>query len=228
MERLYLAHHCSPIGIAMVRSILRLVDVLYVLVVILAVAGCSTTQSQMVKKRYDGKSETIETRVYTRYFDAGDWLEEGKLGLQVVVEQEKSAVPLLYSLHQMTGIFGQSDLEARGNVTLVFWNLDSQERTVKVASVRNLRQPSAITTQQAVKAGGRKRSPLNAGVLKIPDSATEFKVEVEYEIDGAGGRKEFLLKRRTEDELARFFGPDGRPPYPWFEAPYYQPGAGSH
>jgi hypothetical protein len=181
----------------------------------------------MVKKHYDGKSETIETGVYTKYFDAGGWLDDGKLGLQVVVEQEKSAVPLLYSLHQMTGIFGSSDLEARGNVTLVFWNLDSEERTVKVVGVKNLRQPSAIATQQTVKAIGRKRSPLNAGVLKILDSATEFKVEVEYEIDGAAGKKEFLVKRRTEDELAKFFGPNGRPPYPWFEAPYYQPGAGS-
>ncbi|OGQ78958.1 MAG: hypothetical protein A3F90_09000 [Deltaproteobacteria bacterium RIFCSPLOWO2_12_FULL_60_19] len=181
----------------------------------------------MVKKRYDGKSETIETRVYTKYFDAGGWLEEGKLGLQVVVEQEKSAVPLLYSLHQMTGIFGSSEAEARGNVTLVFWNLDSEERTVKVMGVKNLRQPSAITTRQTVKAIGRKRSPLNAGVLKMLDSATEFKVEVEYELDGAAGKKEFLLKRRTEDELAKYFGPDGRPPYPWFEAPYYKPAGSS-
>ena len=144
--------------------------------VIAALAGCAATQTAMVKKRYDGKSETIETGVYTKYFDAGGWLEEGRLGLQVVVEQEKSAVPLLYSLNQMTGIFGPSDLEARGNVTLVFWNLDSEERTVKLAGVRNLRPTSAITTPQTVKAEGRKRSPLNAGVLKIVDSATEFKV----------------------------------------------------
>jgi len=202
---------------------MQLANIFYLGLLILPLAGCVTTQAPMVKKQYDGRSETIETRVYTKYFDAGGWLEEGKLGLQVVVEQEKSAVPLLYSLHQMTGIFGSSDVEARGNVTLVFWNLDSGERTVKIVGVKNLRQPSAITIQQAVKAVGRKRSPLNAGVLKILDSATEFKVEVEYEIDGAAGKKELLLKRRTEDELAKFFGPDGRPPYPWFEAPYYQP-----
>lgn len=215
---------------------MRLVNGFYVGLLILSLAGCATTQTPMVKKRYDGKSATIETRVYTKYFDAGGWLEEGKLGLQVVVEQEKSAVPLLYSLNQMTGIFGSSDAEAGGNVTLVFWNLDSEERTVKVVGVKNLRpdvslvepQLSVIATQQTVKASGRKRSPLNAGVLKILDSATEFTVEVEYEIDGAAGKKELLLKRRTEDELAKFFGPDGRPPYPWFEAPYYQPSAGSH
>lgn len=207
----------------MARLIARLAHAFCALLVTLALAGCATTQTPMVKKRYDGRSETIETRVYTKYFDAGGWLEEGKLGLQVVVEQEKSAVPLLYSLNQMTGIFGSSDAEARGNVTLVFWNLDSEERTVKVVGAKNLRQPSAIATQQTVKASGRKRSPLNAGVLKILDSATELKIEVEYEIDGAAGKKEFLVKRRTEDELARFFGPDGRPPYPWFEAPYFQP-----
>lgn len=210
----------------MAKSIGRLAHALCALSVVLALAGCATTQTPMVKKHYDGKSETIETGVYTKYFDAGGWLEEGKLGLQVVVEQEKSVVPLLYSLYQMTGLFGSSDAEARGNVTLIFWNLDSEERTVKVVGVRNLRPPNSIATQQIVKAKGRMRSPLNAGVLKMLDSATEFKVEVEYEIDGAAGKKEFLVKRRTEDELARFFGPDGRPPYPWFEAPYYRP-AGS-
>jgi hypothetical protein len=211
----------------MTRSIARLRPTFCTVLAILALAGCATTQAPMVKKQYDGKSETIERRVYTKYFDAGGWLEEGKLGLQVVVEQEKSAVPLLYSLNQMTGIFGSSDAEARGNVTLVFWNLDGEERTVKIVGVKNLRPPSAIATQQTVKAIGRKRSPLTAGVLKMLDSATEFKVEVEYEIDGATGKKELILKRRTEDELARFFGPAGRPPYPWFEAPYYQPSAQS-
>ena len=212
----------------MARFSARFAHVFCAWFVIAAVAGCAATQTPMVKKRYDGKSETIETGVYTKYFDAGGWLEEGKLGLQVVVEQEKGAVPLFYSLNQMTGLFGPSDLEARGNVTLVFWNLDLEERTVKIVGVKTLKPPSAIAPQQTAKASGRKRSPVNVGALKLLDSATELKVEVEYEVDGAAGKKDFLLKRRTEDELARFFGPDGRPPYPWFEAPYYQPSAESH
>jgi hypothetical protein len=63
---------------------------------------------------------------------------------------------------------------------------------------------------------GDERSGLEVGKMGVSNYGTFIELEVSYELDGVPGKRSLRLERRTEEELAQYFGKGGKPPYPWF------------
>jgi hypothetical protein len=60
------------------------------------------------------------------------------------------------------------------------------------------------------------RSGGEVGYIDIFNYGTTIPLKVEYEIDGKPAVMELTLARRTDEEMRKYFGPDGVPPYPWY------------
>jgi|GEM_PF-7083611 hypothetical protein len=65
----------------------------------------------MTVRTYDGATGKSETTQYSKYYDAGDWIIEGKLGMSVVVDHEKKNIPVLHGLQRSIGALGPGELE---------------------------------------------------------------------------------------------------------------------
>lgn len=69
-------------------SLMLLLGALSVLSVL---SACSTGRmAEFARDPQTGRRETIE---YTKFYDAGGWLQDGKIGLQLAVTHEKKFVP---------------------------------------------------------------------------------------------------------------------------------------
>jgi hypothetical protein len=181
---------------------MRTIAALIALTICAVLAACGTPTATITGN--DGTKQQ-----YSRYYDAGDWLEEGKLGLTVVLD------------HEMTS--GANAPEATGKVTLYLLNLDSTPVTVRSLIVSTPQQQQSLASAQSAVAKMRSRTRVNFGKVPLPNNATEVRLFVQYQLEGADKIvKEFVVKRRTPDELTLYFSGRGvPPPYPWFRAPYY-------
>jgi hypothetical protein len=180
---------------------------------ILSLAGCNN--GSMTSSAYDGATGKGETKFYSKYYDAGDWISIGEVGLSVVVDHEKTVVPILHGIQTSLGALGPSDLEATGKVTLYNWNASDAKRQVIIKKVTS-QQHTIQMKGKPVTLEPRSRSGGEIGSFPIPNYGTEIPVTVTYELDGKPGVLSLKLTRRTHEELKRYFGPNGRPPYPWY------------
>lgn len=163
----------------------------------------------MVQTRYlGGKAESV---TYTQHYDSGLWLEDKVLGLQLAIEHDHRTVPFF-------GGMSLGDLRADGKVTVAIWNFDSRNRTVTINKITNLHGNHVITGPRTVETASHNQSRLDMGSFQIFNYATGINVVVDYQIDGIRGSKQMQVNRRTEQEMTAYFGPQGKPPYPWFNA----------
>ena len=176
---------------------------------------------------HDPQSGRREAREYSRHYDAGDWLLEGKLGMQLAITHEKTFVPVLYDMQKVLdaigvpGALGTDDQFATGVITLFLVNLELQNRLVRLLRVASGTLERTPTGGLEVVAGARTQTRVNLGSVPIQNYGKEVTLSVEYEIDGVADVKTLWLKRRTDRENAEYFSRGGRPPYPWYRAPYY-------
>jgi hypothetical protein len=175
----------------------------------------------MVATEYDGSTGRTVTTQYTKFYAVGEWLKEGELGLDAWIDHEKDAVPFFDSLRRATGTLGSDDLKATGLVTLYFVNLSNVAVPIRVLKVANKLGEPALSQPNAIDLAPRSVTRMVVGRFPILNYATEVKVSVDYETSGQTQAKEITIKRLSDIEYGRYSGRSGRPPYPWFSAPYF-------
>ncbi len=170
--------------------------------------ACSS--GRMLESADDPQSGRRHVREYSRFYDTGEWLQEGKLGLQLAITHEKTFIPVVYDVQKaldaigVSGafeVFGQNDQHATGMITFYFVNLELQNRRVQVLRVSSATQERTPGGAKEVIAGARTQTPVAIGSVPILNYSKEVKLNVEYEIDGITTAKSFVLKRRTAEEL---------------------------
>ena len=167
-----------------------------------ALTACSTGRmSEFVHNPQSGRKELRE---YSRFYDAGDWLEEGKLGLQLVASHEKKVIPVLYDLQKgldaagVPGVLGHDDQIATGFITFYLVNLESQNRTLRLLRVASSTQNTVLNSLKTIVAQARAQTRIDLGSTPILNYGTELRLSVEYELEGVPNAKTFVLKRRTD------------------------------
>lgn len=176
---------------------------------------------------HDAQSGRKELREYSKFYDAGDWLLEGKLGLQLAITQEKTFIPVLYDIQKgldaigVPGVLGESDQNATGVITFYLVNLELQNRPLRLLRVSSGAREATPTVVRDIIAGARTQTRIDMGSVPILNYGKEVKLSVEYELGGITNVKSFVLKRRTDKEIEEYFSRNGRPPYPWYRTPYY-------
>lgn len=161
-------------------------------VLLLALTGCGGTG--MVSLTPDPVTGKMVRKTYTKYYDAGVWLTPGHLGMSVVVDQLS---------------------EYSGKITIYAWNRDKEKHLIRVQDISG-GYPGATIEKRELVAIGDERSGLEVGTTGVSNYGTFIELEVAYELDGVAGKRSLRLERRTQEELDRYFGKDGKPPYPWF------------
>jgi hypothetical protein len=186
-----------------------------VVVFVLALAGCDT--GTMVQDKFDPKTGVTTRTIYSKYYDAGDWILSHHLGMSVVVDQDNSAVevPGVYGVQSSIGALGPSDAVAKGKVTVYIWNRDKEPhrgKIVRVSTPESTLDPHGITFVgvEGKRIGGE------IGYVQIGHYGTQIGMKIEYLIDDAPAVLNLVLLRRTDEELIQYFGPGGIAPYPWF------------
>jgi len=159
---------------------------------LLALVGCSTPS--LVTLTPDPVTGKETRKEYTKYYDAGAWLVPGHLGMSVVVDQMS---------------------EFSGKITVYAWNRDKEKHAIKIQSVSSGYKKAVIGRSELV-AVADDRTGLEVGTIEVSSYATFIEVVVAYELDGVAGETALRLERRTPEELERYFGKNGRAPYPWF------------
>lgn len=186
---------------------------LYPLICVLALAGCNT--GTMTSYQYDAKTGQQSRTVYTKYYDAGNWLIPNRLGMSAVVDHEKKVIPVLHRLQQSVGALGPGDSYANGKVSIYIWNRDRVAYQVKIVRVSS-RNASFEPKGEIINGVAGLRTGGEVGDIQISNYDTQIPLKIEYEIRGTPGVLELELDRRTDVELKKYFGPGGIPPYPWF------------
>lgn len=187
---------------------------------VLVLAGCNA--GSMVHDQYDPKTGQLSRTVYSKYYDAGDWIIPHHLGMSVVVDHEKTEIPVLHGIQQSIGALGPSDSYARGKITVYIWNRDPEKHHVKIVRVSATRSlddsPNNFVEPQGKEFIGitGERTGGEIGYIDIFNYGTAIPLKVEYEINGKPAAMELTLVRRTDEEIRRYFGPGGTPPYPWY------------
>ena len=174
----------------------------------LALAGCNT--GSMIVDSSAGRT------VYSKYYDKGDWIIPHHLGMSVVIDHEKTEIPVVRGIQQSMGALGPSDAIAQGKVTVYLWNRDREAHRVRILRIAS--SESVLTPKNVVFVGAQElRTGGEVGSIEISNYGTKIPIKIEYEIDGKAASKNLTLERRTYDELKKYFGPGGVPPYPWYQ-----------
>jgi hypothetical protein len=168
---------------------------------ILTLLGACAT-GQMVSYEAGGKQTN-----YSKYYDLGVWLEEGKLGLQVAVDHGPTPNPRL--------------VIATGSVTLYLVNLETKPRQIRSLSVVTAKNERSLPQEASAVAAQRARTRVPLGTIPIFDYGTEIPLTITIDVDGAAPKTMKLTVPRLTEQQLEVFGPKGRPPYPWFQTPYF-------
>lgn len=181
----------------------------------LVLAGCSP--GTMSVYSYDAATRQSSHKLYSKYYDAGAWLLPKHLGLSVVVDHEKTYIPIVSGVQQSLGALGPGDTVANGAVTIYLWNFDAKPRPVKIVRISAPLQ-ALIPNDKIINALPKQKTGAKVGDIQISNYGTEIPVKVKYELNGQEGNIELKLLRRTDQELREYFGASGRkPPYPWYQ-----------
>ncbi|MDI1249925.1 MAG: hypothetical protein PSV13_13760 [Lacunisphaera sp.] len=180
---------------------------------VLVLAGCNA--GTMIRDQYDPKTGERNRTVYSMYYDDGNWIIPHHLGMSVVVDHEKTVIPVVRGIQTSMGALGPSDAYANGKVTVYIWNLDRDAHRVKIVRITS---PGAVLEPKEKTFVGveDERTGGEIGYIQISNYGTQIPLKVDYEINGKPAMMQLTLSRRTAEELEKFFGPNGIPPYPWY------------
>jgi hypothetical protein len=183
------------------------------LLCLIAAAGCAASGS-MVSDDADPKTGQLHRTTYSKYFDGGDWLVADKLGVSVVLDNDTPV-----SQQVLGGLTGK-DSDGVGTVTLYFWNLEPAMREAMEVRVTHASHVLEHPGKVPIGPGPFSRSKHVAGAVPFFSYATELKFTVTLRLGGETITREIVAHRRTPAELKKYFGPGGKPPYPWFDEKY--------
>jgi len=185
---------------------------LFALAFCLATSACSSTR--MIESTYDSSTNQYSSKVYSKYYDAGDWLVPNTLGASVVGDHVKRRVPILHGVQQSLGALGPGDSDAQAKITIYLWNFgDSSQIVSDIQLSSNGQSLSARSTP--ISALPKERTKVDLGLIDIFDSGKKIPVVMTYTVNGKRIKQSLVLVRRTEDELKSFYGTRGNLPYPW-------------
>ena len=160
-----------------------------------ALIPCGSTATELISIKPDPVTGRMVKTRYTKYYDAGVWMLEDRVGLSLVVDQQS---------------------EERGDVTAYVWNRDMDPHTVKFLTISIHGRPMKLDKTELL-AVADDRSGLLVGSAEVLNFATAIKIDVSYELDGNAAQLSLQLDRRTREELKKYFGKNGKPPYPWYQ-----------
>lgn len=165
-----------------------------------ALCGCATDGS-LTSTFYDSKTNEMRRVVYTKYFDGADWVLTDKLGVSVVIDNDRQI----------------DDSFAEGKIVVYLWNLGATNYKLKSLSLKLNGAEVKKINDVIVDPGPNIRTRVNIGTDQILLFATSLATEVIIELDGQIIKRKITANRRTDDEIKRYWGtPNGFPPYPWF------------
>ncbi len=175
-------------------------------------AACSSTI--MTVGSYDGATGETSTKVYSKYYDNGDWLIKDKLGIVILVDHEKKVIPVAHSIAQSFGALGPSDSQASGKLSFALWNFDSVAHQVKF---KRMTVPSGTLDFQneMFSVDPHQEMERPAGSFPLFNYGTSIHVTLEVEVQGKPRRIELDLHRRTKEQLNQYFSEGAARPYPW-------------
>lgn len=185
---------------------------LFAIACLWTLSACSSTT--LIETTYDSSTNEHSTRVYTKYYDAGDWLVPDQLGASVAADHMKRRVPIVYGVQRSMGALGPDDSYARAKITIYLWNFTDSSKEVSDIQLTSGGQSLQID-RKPISAAPRTRTQIDMGVIDVFDSAKNIRVNVIYTVNGERLEQSLNLTRRTRDELRTLFGPNGRLPYPW-------------
>lgn len=160
--------------------------------------------------RANPETGEMESATFSKHFDDGQWLLKDKVGISLVVDNE---TPMS---RQMFGGLTGKDSEGTGKVTAYFWNFDNKEHRVgKLRLEHKGKGRGSQDSSMLPAAAPWTRTGAELGEIPIDSYATELKVRLSVEVDGKTVERQMVLKRRTVDDNRRYFGSDGKSPYPW-------------
>jgi hypothetical protein len=177
--------------------------------VLLSVVGCSSTT--LIETQYrDGK---YQRKHYSKYYDDGSYLVGKDIAVIACVDHVRKNIPILYDLQRWLGALGPSDMDAKGLVTLYFWNLGEKNYSLDVVSVSNGNSPehtlSGFDGHISVPAGTPKtKYGIVPGTLPIDHYGKEVHLTVVIKSGENTMTNQFIAQRRTFEELEQFFGPN--------------------
>jgi hypothetical protein len=160
--------------------------------VLLVLTGCAGTG--MVSVTPDPVTGKMTKKTYSKYYDAGVWIVPGHLGMSVVVDQLE---------------------EFSGKITVYAWNRDKEKHAIKIQSISSGHRQATIEKNDLI-AVADERSGLEVGKMGVSNYGTSIDLDVTYALDGVAGKTSLRLERRTPEEVEKFFGKNGKAPYPWF------------
>jgi hypothetical protein len=169
-------------------------------VVAATLCGCAENGS-LVSTSYDSKTNQVRRVVHTKYFDGADWVIKDKLGVSVVVDNDRQI----------------DDSFAEGKFVVYLWNLSPTNYKLKSLSLKLNGNEVKKISDVVVDPGPNIRTRVNIATERIFVFATSLATEVIVELDGQTIQKKITAVRRTEEEIKRYWGtPNSFPPYPWF------------
>jgi hypothetical protein len=168
----------------------------------------------MIESKFDSSTNQYSSKVYSKYYDAGDWLVPNTLGASVVADHMKRRVPILYGVQQSLGALGPGDSYAQAKITIYLWNFGDTSQTVSDIQLSSEGQSLGARSTQ-ISALPKERTKVDLGLIDIFDSGKKIPVAMTYTVNGKRIKQSLVLVRRTEDELKSFYGTRGNLPYPW-------------
>jgi hypothetical protein len=176
------------------------------------ILACSSTT--MVESTYDPLLTKHSSKVYSKYYDAGDWLVPNNLGASVVADHMKRRIPVIYGVQQSLGALGPGDSYAQAKITIYLWNFGETSQAVTDIQLSSSGQ-SLKSETKVITALPKARTKIDLGIIDIFDGGKNIPVTVTYMANGKKNKLSLDLIRRTNDELKAFYAPSGRLPYPW-------------
>ncbi len=169
---------------------------------------------EMIEEGTDPATGRHQRTVYSKYFDGGDWLVPDTIGVSIVMDNDTPKSRQIFG-----GLTGK-DSDGVGTVTVYFWNLGTaihHTSRIRIAVGDGVLES---TKPFEIGPGPNMRSEHKAGQVPFFTYARKLEAKITVECDGQTLNAEIPLLRRTHEELKKYFGKNGMPPYPWYAEKY--------
>lgn len=177
--------------------------------------GCTSNANKLVIERWDGNTGHYEVKNYSGFYNAYDWLEEGKSGFELWVDHDKKVSPILSSLQRA------EDMKAEGILTFYFVNLEPSTKSLIFTAVKEENGATVPMPLPKLQIRPRSHTSVKLGSIPIPNYRTSLNLFIQFKVDGIQYERQLVVKRLMDSEVAQYSGRIGLPPYPWFKAPHY-------
>lgn len=183
------------------------------LLLVLALAGSplfgkDVPANRLIELLPDGKGGLTKT-IYSKYYDAGDWLIEHEIGVTFIVDHDHKRPALIPEWMDM------KSADATGHFFIELHNFTTQPVPIRISKVKL--NGVDLPGESSGELEPLKTVAMQPGSVPIFNYGKSLSATVHFLIKGQSVEKTLTLPRRTESEAAKFFGRGGTPPYPFAE-----------